>query len=352
MVQTLVAARFGHKTTIEETRAQRFINISNLTLQGSQGRMPMPLRYAAAHTHRLGGDWQLNVQNLTRGGRLRASLVAEDGYKVVTADAAQIEARLTAWFCGQQDLVDQFANGEDVYSNFATEVFGFPVSKSTHPTERFVGKQGVLGLGFQLWWPKFQARLKTDSENQTGKRIELTDEQATKVVVTYRGKYTKIPAMWSELMHHAIPVLSGSGESFQLGPVVFEKNAIVLPSLTGEIGAGLRLHYHDLQHKDDQWVFTYAGKPKKVYGGKLLENIIQALDRVIVVAAALRIQRRIAPYKLAQQAHDENAYIIRGEHVDQAKAIILEEMVVRPSWGQTLPLAAEAGVGQSYGEAK
>jgi DNA polymerase len=131
-----------------------------------------------------------------------------------------------------------------------------------------------------------------------------------------------------------------------------EKEALVLPSLEGEIGAGLRLHYHGLHHENGEWWFTYGGKRKKLYGGKLLENIIQALDRVIVMGAAIRIQKRIHPYRLAQQAHDENAYIVREEHVETVKSIVLEEMVLRPVWAPTLPLAAEVGVGASYGEAK
>lgn len=351
-VQALMAARFGYKSTIEETRAKRFIAISQLQWADGNAYMPMPIRYGGAHTHRLSGDWDLNVQNLRRGGKLRKSLKVQQGKRALTVDAAQIEARLTGWFCGCDKLTGQFARKEDVYANFASTAFGFKVNKVDHPTERFCGKQAILGLGFGLGWLNFKRRLATDSENQTGTRISLDDDQARTLVNTYRSEFREIPETWKILNYRMIPRLAATGAPMEWGPLVIVDNAIILPSLTGEIGKGLRLHYHGLEYKDNEWWFTYGGKRKKLYGGKILENIVQALDRVIVMGAALRIQMRIQPYRLAQQAHDENAYIVNEEHVDAVKAILLEEMTRRPPWAPDLPLAAEAGVGISYGDAK
>lgn len=142
-VQALASARLGLKSTLEETRTARFQQIANLDWQG-QARplsMPLPLRYSGAHTHRLSGDWGLNVQNLPRGGRLRQALKAPDGYKVVAGDASQIEARINAVVCGQEDLVQDFRNGVDVYSKFASEeVYHRPIDKKSDPAGRFVGK--------------------------------------------------------------------------------------------------------------------------------------------------------------------------------------------------------------------
>lgn len=141
-VQALVAARLGIKSTLEETRTQRLIAISQLEWSGMQRRfMPIPLKYSGAHTHRLSGDWKLNMQNLPRGGNLRKALVAPEKKVVVAVDASQIEARLVSWFAGQMDLTEAFANGEDVYSLFASDVYGFQVNKKENPVERFVGKQ-------------------------------------------------------------------------------------------------------------------------------------------------------------------------------------------------------------------
>jgi DNA polymerase len=99
-VQTLVSARLGIKSTLEETRTQRFINIS------FRGQMPVPLRYYAAHTGRWGGDDKLNLQNLPRKGKLKSSITAPLGFVLIDADSSQIEARTVAWLSGQQDLVD------------------------------------------------------------------------------------------------------------------------------------------------------------------------------------------------------------------------------------------------------
>ena len=115
----------------------------------------------------------------------------------------------------------------------------------------------------------------------------------------------------------------------------------------------LKMYYHDVRFETELgWVFTFQGKTKRIYGGKILENIVQYLDRILVFDAAARIQKRIYPYRLAQQAHDENGYVVREEHVDELKQILLEEMTRRPEWGLELPLMAETGVGDSYGDAK
>jgi DNA polymerase len=294
-VQALVEARLGAKSTLEETRTKRFISISQLewtpqvTSLGNP-LMPMPIRYSAAHTHRFGGDWKLNCQNLRRGGKLRHSLEAPDGHKVMTVDSSQVEAREVVTFSGQDDVVEQFERGEDTYAHLATEIFGFPVNKKDHPDERFVGKQGRLGLGYQLWWPKFQSRVKTDSKNQTGKMIILSDQQALNAVTTFRRLNDKVCDAWNLLNTEGIGVLAHGGK-FEFAACVFTKGEIALPN-------GLKLHYHDLRQEYDkkkgrtQWMFTYAGKPEGIYGGKIMENLMQSLAAVLTYGAAIRIQKR------------------------------------------------------------
>jgi len=348
IVQALVAARLGAKSTIEETRAQRFINISNLQWPVTvKGNMPMPVRFSGAHTHRGSGDWQLNVQNMTRGGELRKSLTAPPDHKVMVVDSSQIEARLVAFLADQTSLLNQFENGDDVYSNFASIVFNKKINKKVHPDARFCGKTAILGLGFGLGWMKFQRQLRIMSKNQLGKGIELDDAIAAQIVYTYRNVYYQIPALWAKLNTLAIPIIANGGNVMQVGPVVIEKGMVHVPGR-------LRMYYHNLQYKDGQWEFTFSGKPKRLYGGKLLENIVQYLDRILVFDAAARIQKRIMPlgYHLAQQAHDENGYVIHVRHVEEVKAILMEEMTRRPEWGAGLPLMAEVGVGDNYGEAK
>lgn len=344
-VQVLVAARLGHKTTLEETRCQRFLSISQLqwpaTFEGNP-MMPMPLAYGAAHTHRLGGTWKLNVQNLGRGSKLRRALIAPSHHKVVTVDSAQVEARGVAVLAGQDDLTEAFSQGRDVYSEFASIVFGYPVTKA-NKAERFVGKMCILGLGYGLGGATFKDRLKTASKDQLGTAIELTDIEAARYVNTYRGTYIKVPLAWRVLNYEGISALQ-RGHKFSFGPCEFEREAILLPS-------GLRLYYHHLHQVDGEWWFTYGGIPKKLYGGKLLENICQSLARVAVMEAGIRIRKRLGR-SFALQAHDELVFVVPDEAVEETKAVCLEEMSRRPAWLPNWPLAAEVGVGQSYGEAK
>ena len=344
-VQTLVSARIGNKSTIEETRTQRLINISQLTWPGNSSQlMPIPLGYGRAHTHRLGGEWKLNMQNLPvrKNNKIRCALIAPPGHKVVLVDSAQIQARLTAWICGQMDLVEAFGRGEDVYASFASEVFGYEVTKKSHPPQRFVGKTGILSLGFGAGWARFQLMVQVDSLAQMGAAIILTDEEALKVNQGYRRKYNKISGTWKAIDRQGIPVLAGNGGSYSLGPCVFEKGKILLPN-------GLCLFYDNLSHGVDGWTFTYGGITHNLWGGTLLENIIQALEVCIVMDAALRIQKR---QPLAIQVHDELGYIVRDELVERFKLMLMEELNKRPDWAPDLPLSAEVNSGQSYGDAK
>jgi hypothetical protein len=132
-----------------------------------------------------------------------------------------------------------------------------------------------------------------------------------------------------------------------LGPCVFEKGAILLPS-------GLKLKYHDLRHEEDEWLYTYAGKTKKLYGAALLENIVQALARIVTMDAAVRIQKSLSRVDmwLNLQSHDELVYLTPSRFVLVMKKILAHHMRTRPAWAPDLPLDCEVGQGPSYGDAK
>ena len=365
-VQALVAARLGHKSTIEETRTQRFVDISLLEwptsylawrgLQSGTKLAPMPLRYGAAHTHRLGGDWQLNVQNFPSRGvinHLKRALMAWAGWQVVNTDSSQIEARIVAWLCGERDLLDQFARGLDPYKIFAAKVFHVDVSQVT-AEQRFLGKTSILGLGFGLGWIKFkhQVRVKSlEAVKLSGKGQErvLEDQQSMLIVNTYRGTYTGVPAMWKAL-NNAISILAGGPGSFSIGPCVFFKGKISLPN-------GLFLHYHNLRQTADGWLYDHAGKPRRLYGGALLENIVQALARCIVMDASTRIAARLKQQgwgfiQLALQVHDALAYVVPDALVTSVRNIMKEEMNRPVDWALDLPLACDTKAGPTYGDAK
>jgi len=274
-VQTLVNARLAHKSTIEETRSERFVSIASLPWPNGKPMLPMPLRYGGAKTHRLSGEWKMNVQNLIRDttkSKLRTSIVAPEGFKIVAADSAQIEARLVSQLCGQTDLSGAFRNGEDVYASFAARVFRQAVTKKEHPSHRFIGKVGVLSLGYGAGALRFYQMVVTQARQLGISLAGLFDEWvAEETVKTYRTLFDRIPAMWRQLDHILqLVLLNDRPQELRLGPVIISPKRIRLPN-------GLFLRYDD--------------PPEGLWGGKLLENISQALARVVIMQAALRIAR-------------------------------------------------------------
>ena len=335
-VQLLASARLAHKSTIEETRAEKFLNIAKLPWNNGGALLPIPLRYGGAHTHRLSGEWGMNMQNLPRSqmrSQLRSALVAPPGHKVIAADLAQIEARIVARLARQDDLLEQFTRGEDVYANFGSQLFGKPISKRANPNERWIAKTGVLGLGYGCGADRFY-QMVVGYAHQYGILLDgLFDQNmALKTVNAYRRIFARIPAVWQLLDQHLFNVIMDPNpdQTARLGPVLFRSGRVELPN-------GLRLRYPVVPDKN-------------LYGAKLLENITQALARIVVMQAALRLAR--LGYRFVLQAHDELVFVVRNDRVEAAKTDIAFEMVRPVPWLEGLPLAVEIGVGDNYGETK
>jgi DNA polymerase bacteriophage-type len=342
-VQSLIAARLGHKSTLEETRTEKFISIAHST-KGYWGDtyVPMALRYAGAHTHRFSGDWGLNLQNLPsrKSRKLRQAIIAPKGYVILAADAAQIEARLVAWFARQHNLLKGFEQGRDIYKEFACVIFNTTLDQVTK-IQRFIAKECILGLGFQLGKVKLLNTLITKAKDQ-GLEIEVNLELTQKWVNTYRNSFYNIKQYWNHLRDY-LPAIAGIPTSMLIRDCcIVEHQKIRLPN-------GLYLYYHNLHLEDDQWWYTYGGRRKKLYGGKLLENLVQAFDRIIVMDAALRVFQRTG-YRIVHNEHDAILYIVKEEAATALRDIVLEEMERRPKYALDLPLKAEAKIGYNYGD--
>jgi len=347
-VRTVVEARLGTKSTIEETRTQRFLAVAE------RGRIPIMLNYYGAHTGRFSGGDKLNLQNLPRGGALRRALVAPAGKCVVACDSSQIEARMVAYLAGQDDLVQSFRDGEDVYSKFATDVYQRPVTKGDK-VERHVGKTCILGLGYGMGAPKFQHSLATGLIS-----VKVGDNEAKTIVSLYRNKYNRIQAFWNRCNHELNGMVAGaSGELCDL--VSYDSEGIVLPN-------GLRLRYpalrgaaHGFEYINDARVYRkfivarVSGDTTpditwtKLYGGKVVENITQAVARIVVSEQMTKIGRR---YPVALQVHDEIVCVVDEEDAEDCKAFMVDVMSTPPKWALDLPVACEADIGPNYGEAK
>jgi DNA polymerase len=328
-VQAIVAARLGTKSTLEETRTERFIQIS------LRGRMPVPLRYYAAHTGRWGGDDKLNLQNLPRKSLLKDSIVAPKGYVLIDADSSQIEARTVAWLSGQTDLIEAFERKEDVYKIMASAIYN-KAEEEIDSGERFVGKTTILGAGYGMGSKKFALQLKTFG-------VEIADEEASRIISVYRATYPHIPQLWKEA-NSALDALTQK----KTAPVGCQPQALSLTESGFLLPSGLYLNYRDLQKdSDEQYSYSSRRGRIKIYGGKIVENLCQALARCIIGEQMLRMARK---YKVALTVHDAVMVVVKEEEQEEAVAYVEECMKWRPSWALTLPLACELGVGKSYGE--
>ena len=335
-VQAVVAARMGVKSTLEETRTERLIGI------GTRGALPVPLRYYAAHTGRWGGDDKLNLQNLPRSSDLKYAICAPQGYVMVDSDSSQIEARTLAWLAEQHDLVSAFEKGEDVYKIMASAIYNKEQELITD-SERFVGKTTILGSGYGMGFVKFQKQLSTFG-------VSIDSEEAKRIIDTYRSTYQWIPNLWQQA-NRAIDAMYAdmTAPLGREGVLQVEgRKGIRLPN-------GLYLKYPNLRTfasetgKFEYMYDTRKGKamvPTKLYGGKLVENICQALARIIIGEQMLIIARK---YRVVMTVHDAIACIAPEAEAETAKEFVELCMRLRPEWAPDLPLNCSVGYGSSYG---
>ncbi len=336
-VRALCEARLKVKSTIGETRANRFLEA------GRDGmKLPILLNFSGAHTHRWSGGNKMNLQNLKRGGELRRSILAPKGHVVVVADSSQIEARVLAWLSQQMDIVNAFATKQDVYKLMASAIYGVPVEDITKD-QRFIGKICVLGLGYGMGPQKLQQTLK---QGTMGPSVDISEEECRRIVQIYRQKNWKIKAFWKK-MDQVITNMTLGIESKE-GPLEIGKGFIRLPN-------GMFLQYFGLHGtaeitRDDLVMtettyLTRTGRTK-LYGGLLTENVVQALSRIIIAEQMLKVHD--AGYRLVTMTHDELVCVVPKKQADKALKEIIEIMSTPPDWAPGLPLAAEGGYDTSY----
>ena len=343
-VRAVAEVRLGVKSTIEETRTQRLIDVAK------RGPLPIMLKYYGAHTGRFSGGDKLNLQNLPSRGNniIRTAICAPEGHKLIACDSSQIEARMLAHVAGQLDLEDAFRRGEDVYSEFATKVYGRTVTKADK-TDRFVGKTCILGLGYGMGHVKFRDTLKI----QAG--VEIDEEEAKRIVYLYRNTYPKITELWDRcgvLLNHMT-----SGQAGVVGNFIgYSPDGIVLPN-------GMVLRYNALRSKNDGFEYISDARVFRkfiskehsdiawtnIYGGKVVENIIQALARIVISEQMTAVGQH---YHVVFQVHDEIIICAGTDDASEAQQVMERIMSMPPVWATTLPVACESDIGDNYGECK
>lgn len=348
-VQAVVAARIGIKSTLEETRTERLIDISK------RGTLPIMLNYYGGHTGRVSGGDQINPQNFTRGSQIRHAIYAPDGHNLIAGDSAQIEARLLAWFAGEFELVSDFRQGVDIYSKFASSVYDEPVTKA-NIDRRFVGKTCILALGYGTGAEKLQATLKRG-------RVIVDLAEAKRIVDFYRNQFVMITNLW-KLADEALRHME-KGYEYELGvhlKLHCTQDGITLPN-------GMMLRYPNLHRTRQGAVYTTGRGPQKLYGAKMVENIIQALARIVLFTQTARLDQWLRKrdteavacadgvwpayrYKLVHSVHDEIVVCVPNAAVMLTMPKMVEVMTAPLKWCEGLPLACEVASGQSYGACK
>ena len=339
-VQTVAAARIGNKSTIEETRTENFISISN------RGLLPVPLKYSGAViSHRWSGVDGINLQNLPRTSELRRAICAPEGYKIVASDLSNIELRLAYWFASDYGKMDMIKNGVDLYKKSASEIMGVPydeVDKDLRFIFKVVNLSGVYGVGAN----KMHLILK-----QGGVEKDLSEIK--NIVYNYRASNPNLVDAWNDAgtMLEEIKngrqytmgnrgIIKGVPKQGMLKP---NKMLLGLPNLRKLVNDDGR----------ESWVYDkLMGRtiiPEYIHPAKTFQRCIQSLARDIIADQLLAVSKK---YPVVMTVHDELVMLCKDEEVDECVPYIKECMTTSPEWCEDLPLDCEIGVGDNYMDAK
>jgi len=326
-VQALVAARLGTKSTIEETRTQRLIDIAK------RGKLPVPIKYCGARTKRWSGEGGgINMQNLPRTSPIKQAIKAPEGHSIVGVDLSNIELRVGLWFGGMKGKLDQLRNGLDLYKDFASLVFGVPYA-GVDKDQRFIGKTSQLSLIYGVGAAKLRQAIKT------GSRKDIGDQEATRIVALYRSQYAGVVDAWDQGEKVLKAIYNDQHMTF--GPIeVCGKEGLLLPS-------GLYMQYPMLRRTSSGWEYKVRNGWEHIYGAKVFQGSIQALARCVIGDGMLRSLKSIPHSPTALTIHDASYMVVPDLLAEATMEQMIADLCVPPSWAPDLPLAAEGGFGKT-----
>ena len=343
VVQAAAQARLGVRSTILETRIERFIQAAD----AYQGKMPIALRYCGADTTgRWSGTMSLNHQNMPRVGKkpqisdvLRRSLRAPVGHQVVVADLSGIELRVNHFLWKEPDSMERFQQDAkaDLYRAFAAKLYNKPESEVTKD-ERQLAKVAQLGLGYGVGWSKFR-----DVARLMGGVI-LDEDEAKSITYAWRAAYAQIVEGWKSC-GFALEVIH-DGRMYTIDPwelCVATKHGIKLPR-----GA---IRYPGLHTEGNEWWYGQGRNRARIYGAKVVENIVQALSRQVMTDAWLAYERTDIGkhYPVAHTVHDELILIAPDHLAQEALDMLQDKLRTPPTWWPELITYSEGGYAESYG---
>jgi DNA polymerase len=337
-VQALVAARLELKSSIEETRTKKLLDLSQY------GPVSIPLTYSGASTtHRISGRDKLNFQNLPRGSVLRDAIVAPDACELIVSDLSQIELRIVLHLAGHDSALKFLADGGDLYSQFATSLYGKTITKADKE-ERHIGKEIVLGSGYGMGAERLFKLLQS-------KKFSVTREFCEAAISTYRTQFAGVPAVWRKLdlaLHRLVQqsepfFVQFNGLSLQFGrDPLLHAPGVKLPN-------GLWIKYYELKREDNNFSYTSGKDSANLYGALCFANIVQALARNICVSKAVKIHSR-CPVSLF--LHDEVVAVSPIADLEENVKYVHDTMTERVAWLPGLILGATTSHAKRYSDAK
>jgi len=342
-VQAAVATRLGVRSTLEESRTEALIEAEK------HGCLPILLNYYGAHTGRFSGGDKLNLQNLPVRGNstIRRALKAPEGHVLISCDLSQIEARILAWVARQDDLLNAFRQRRDIYSEFASEIYGRQITKED-VKERFVGKVSILGLGYGMGPEKFQHTL---AIGQAGISVKIDCNEAEHIVRLYRQKILMIVQFWRKCDNALKDMLYG-GHNELHSQIHYNDKGIRLPNGFYIQYPALRETANGFMYISNAAAYRKLSTPDdiswtKLYGSKVTENIVQALAALVIREQMVVAGQR---YKTVLQIHDEIIICVPENTALDAQTDLESLMSIPPKWAPDLPIACESSVAANYGD--
>lgn len=357
-VRTLAEARLGVKSTLLQTRAE------TLGWTARRGPLPVYLRYSGAGTLRVSGGGGDNWLNFKRGSAIRRAIMAPEGYVLAPIDASQIECRCLHYLAGgpTEPVIEKFRKREDVYVDVASRFYGEIIYKpkpddprrDEMEAKRGMGKQGRLMCGYGAAGPRFKATAKA---GLYGPPVEISLEDSNAFVQMYRDTNPSICAPHTGYWAQAGRMLArlAGGDPIDWGPLHIRDHRIYLPNGCPLIYDTLEFYrpdpdeahkYKEFEQRGFWRVKTRQGW-KTMWGSKLVQNICEAVSRVIVSQAMIRIVGM--GYRVLNWPYDELLVLIPkdGHEVEHAERC-RQQMLITPSWLPDLPLDAEVIISERY----
>lgn len=349
LISLAARARMDVKSTLLETRIEKLLSAVAVC---PGAKLPIPLKYYGAHTGRWSGE-QYNPQNLPRVDKdrpkasdaLRYALKAPPGYAVMVADQSGIELRVNhhLWRVPSSMSLYRADPKADLYVAFAAQQYGIS-PEQVDKLKRQLAKVAQLGLGFGAGAPTFRKVAKLMS----GGKLDLTEQEAYEVVSGWRNAYPEIVKGWYACGNALDFIIAGREIYIDPGELVYTtKEGMVLPS-------GRVIHYPQLRRLNDgERTYTYGlgQHATYVYGGKVVENIVQALARDCLSDVALSFFLKWG-YRPSLMVHDELVYLVPEDDAQDMLDDLQSIMRTPPKWWPDLVVWSEGSVGLTYGAAK